>query len=132
MQRDFKRIQELLHHSHMAQMDSLKITSSEQTVRVFSWAVRSEMNRNNLEEVNNLFLAFVKEDRVRMIHLINPANSTIILSTDKKNEGLKVTNAGFLYVTEQVILEEEEKTFIVSPIMGINRMMGILAVEIEH
>lgn len=131
MQSNFERTYEMLQQSHITQVDSLKITSSEQTVKVFSWAVRSEMNRNNLEEVNNLFLAFVRENRVRMIHLINSANSKIILSTDKKNEGQEVTNAGFLNVTEQVIIEDEGKTFIVSPIMGINRITGILVVEIE-
>lgn len=89
MKSDFEQTYDLLQQSHITQMDSLKITSSEQTVKVFSWAVRSEMNRNNLEEVNNLFLAFVQENRVRMIHLINPANSRIILSTDKKMKGRK-------------------------------------------
>lgn len=132
MQSEFERTYESLQQSHITQMDSLKIISSEQIVKVFSWAVRSEMSRNNLEEVNNLFLAFVQENRVRKIHLINPANSKIILSTDKKNEGQEVTNAGFLNVTEQVIIEEEGKTFIVSPIMGINRITGILVVEIER
>ncbi|MBS4035379.1 MAG: hypothetical protein KGZ85_12990 [Ignavibacterium sp.] len=132
MQSNFERTFESLQQSHITQLDSVKITSSEQTVKVFSWAVRSEMSRNNLEEVNNLFLAFVQESRVRMIHLINPVNSKIILSTDKKNEGQEVTIAGFLNVTEQVIIEEEEKTLIVSPIMGINRITGILVVEIER
>lgn len=132
MQSDFEKKYESIQQSHITQMDSVKITSSEQTVKVFSWAVRSEMSRNNLEEVNNLFMAFIREDRVRMIHLIDPANSKIILSTDKKNEGQEVTNAGFLNVTEQVIIEENEKTFIVSPIMGINRITGILVVEIER
>lgn len=132
MKSDFKQTYESFQQFHITQIDSLKITNSAQTVKIFSWAVRSEMNRNNLEEVNNLFMAFVQEDGVRMIHLINPENSKIILSTDKKYEGQEVTNAGYLNVTEQVIIKEEEKTFIVSPIMGINRMTGILYVEIER
>jgi hypothetical protein len=132
MQSDFKQKYESFQQFHITQIDSLKITNSAQIVKVFSWAVRSEMNRNNLEEVNNLFMAFVQEDGVQMINLIDPENSKIILSTDKKNEGQDVTNAGYLNVTEQVILKEEEKTFIVSPIMGMNKMTGILYVEIER
>ncbi|MBE0550978.1 MAG: hypothetical protein IH619_01180 [Ignavibacterium sp.] len=132
MQSDFEQTYESIQQSHITQMDSLKITSSEQTVKVFSWAIRSEMNRNNLEEVNNLFRAFVRENRIQMIHLVDPTTSKIILSTDKKNEGQEVKNIRFLNVTEQMIVEEEEKTFIVTPIMGINRMTGILVVEIER
>lgn len=130
MQTSFEREIGLLRQSHITQIDSIKIVSSEQAVKVFSWAIRSEMNRGNLEEVNNLFLAFVQEDRIRMINLINPADSKIILSTDKKNEGLEVTNQNFLNVTEQMIVEDGEQTFVVSPIMGINRVTGILVVEI--
>jgi hypothetical protein len=132
MQSDFERKYESLKQSHVIQIDSLRVTSSEQIVKVFSWVVRGEMIRNNLEEVNNLFLAFVHEERVRMIHLIDPATSKIIISTDKINEGQDVTNAGFLNITEQVTLKEEEKTFVVSPIMGMNTMIGILVVEIEY
>lgn len=132
MQSKFDNTVESIRTEYTNQIDSLKTTSSIQTVKVFSWAVRSEMNRNNLEEVNNLFLAFVRENRVQMINLINPENATIILSTDKKNEGQQVKNEDLLNITEQKIIVDEGRKLLVSPIMGINRMMGILVVEVEN
>lgn len=131
MENDYENKITTMEKTHKIQIDSLKISGLNQTVKVFSWAVRSEMMRNNLEEVNNLFLAFVQEKGIRMIDLIDPESSKIILSTDKKNQGTQVTNSAFLNVTEQSVIKSEEKTYIVSPVMGINKMTGILVVSVE-
>ncbi|MCJ7688454.1 MAG: hypothetical protein MUO60_03935 [Clostridiaceae bacterium] len=121
---------ETLKIEHAQQLDSLKIVNLKQTINVFSWAVRSEMSRNNLEQVNQFFLAFVKENDIRMISLINTENAQIILSTDKKNEGQEITDKQVLDVNELKLLEDSETLQVVVPIMGLNKKIGILNVEI--
>lgn len=112
------------------QIDSMKIANLQQTIKVFSWAVRSEMNRNNLEQVEQFFSNFVKENDIRMIDLINPENAKIILSTDKKNEGRVVTDAQILEVDQLKLLGDSRRIQVVVPVMGLDKKIGILVVEV--
>ena len=121
---------ETLKTEHAQQLDSLKIVNLKQTINVFSWAVRSEMSRNNLEQVNQFFLAFIKENDIRVISLVNPENAQVLLSTDKKNEGQEITDKQVLDVNELKLLEDSETLQVVVPIMGLNKKIGILNVEI--
>ncbi len=121
---------ETLKIEHAQQLDSLKIVNLKQTINVFSWAVRSEMSRNNLEQVNQFFLSFIKENDIRVISLINPENAQILLSTDKKNEGQEITDKQILNVNELKLLEGSETLQVVVPIMGLNKKIGVLVVEV--
>ena len=95
-----------LKKEYTLKIDSMKIANLQQTIKVFSWAVRSELNRNNLEEVNQFFLTFVREKGIRMINLINPENGEIILSTDKKNEGQIISDKQIMNVTDLTVLAD--------------------------
>lgn len=121
-----------LEREHVLQIDSIRIANLQQTIKVFSWAVRSEMNRNNLEEINNFFLTLIKEKGIRIINLVDPESARIILSTDKKNQGEQISDSQILNISSLKLLQREDKLFIVTPIMGLDRKSGILIVEIEH
>lgn len=112
------------------QIDSMKIANLQQTIKVFSWAVRSEMNRNNLEQVEQFFSNFVKEYDILKIDLINPENAKIILSTDKKNEGQVVTDTQILEVEQLKVFGDSRRIQVVVPIMGLDKKNGILVVEV--
>ncbi len=119
-----------LKKEYTLKIDSMKIANLQQTIRVFSWAVRSELNRNNLEEVNQFFLNFVKEKGIRMIDLVNPENGTIILSTDKKNEGEIMNDRQIMDVTDLKVFADSTQLKVVVPIMGLNVKNGVLIVEV--
>ena len=55
-----------LKKEYTLKIDSMKIANLQQTIKVFSWAVRSELNRSNFEEVNQFFLTFVREKDIRI------------------------------------------------------------------
>lgn len=120
----------LLKKEYALKIDSLKLAYLQQTVKVFSWAVRSEMKRNNLEEVNDFFLNFVKENGIRMISLINSDDANILLSTDKKNEGQLVTDRQILNVNEVKVLSDSVRIEILAPIMGLDKKIAVLSVEV--
>ena len=119
-----------LKKEYTLKIDSMKIANLQQTIRVFSWAVRSELNRSNLEEVNQFFLTFVREKYIRMIDLINPENGEIILSTDKKNEGQIISDKQIMGVTDLTVLADSMQLKVVVPIMGLNIKNGVLVVEV--
>ena len=130
MENEFVEKTETIKKEHLILIDSVNIAGLQQTIKVFSWAVRSEMNRNNLEEVNNFFLTFVKEKGIRMINLINSENSRIILSTDKKNEGQEITDPQIINVSDLKMYEKDGKKYLITPITRLNKSIGIMMVEI--
>ncbi|HMN26006.1 MAG: hypothetical protein IT276_11075 [Ignavibacteriaceae bacterium] len=119
-----------LKKEYTLKIDSMKIANLQQTIKVFSWAVRSELNRSNLEEVNQFFLNFVKEKGIRMISLVNPENGIIILSTNKKNEGNVMTDKQIMDVTDLKVFADSTELKVVVPIMGLNIKNGVLIVEV--
>lgn len=112
-------------------LDNTKLANMQQTVKVFSWAVRSEMRRNNLEEGNNFFSAFIREKGIKVISLIDPVSRKIILSTDKKNEGREITDEQILNMPELRVLEDANIKSVITPIMGLNKKIGILRVDVD-
>lgn len=117
---------------HKLEIDSIQIERLQQITKVFSWAVRSEMNRNNLEEVNNFFLTFVKEKGIKKINLVDPESSIIKLSTDKKIQGEQLIDSQILNISSLTVIEKDNQLLMVTPIMGLDRKIGILIFEIKH
>ncbi len=68
-------------------IDSLRLVKMEQLCKTFSWAVRSELIRNNLEGVDILFNTFIKEPDIIKLTLVSELDRTVLLSTDKKEQG---------------------------------------------
>jgi hypothetical protein len=114
------------------QIDSIQIFSLTQTIKVYSWAIRSELIRNNIEQVNQFFLAFIKEKGVEQIDLINPETSVITLSTDMKQEGKTITDSHILQAESTVAEQDSTGLRIVSPIMGLEKKIGIISVKIKE
>jgi len=114
------------------QIDSIQISGITQTVKVFSWAIRSELIRNNIEQVNQFFQVFIKEKGVEQIDLINPETALIILSTDMKQEGITVSDSDILQAGNTITEKDSLGLRIVSPIMGLEKKIGIISVKIKE
>ena len=113
-------------------MDSLKVANYKLTSKVFSWAIRSEMLRNNNEQVDQFFLSFIKDPNVKKIQLINPDNAVVILSTDKKDEGQKIDIQKIYQTDSLTVVREDDILKIYNPIMGLNKKIGLLVIEIAN
>lgn len=111
-------------------IDSLWITGMQRTVQVFTWAIRSEMTRENMEQVNQFFTNFIHEPGVIRILLISPTNGNVILSTDRKDEGTRITDQDILQAERIFSVHSETVTRIVTPVMGLDTRLGILIVEV--
>jgi hypothetical protein len=72
----------------------MRVKHLEFATEVFSWSVRSELLRENTENLNQLLTVFFKESGVDLVQLINPEDKMVVLSSDNKFEG--VSYAGLL------------------------------------
>ena len=112
-------------------MDSLHLMSMELTSKVFSWAIRSEMTRQNMEQVNQFFSAFVKEPGIRKIQLIDPVSKMVLLSSDKKDEGTIIEDPLILQAEKTIHLSADTGERFISPVMGLDSRIGVLVIEFE-
>jgi hypothetical protein len=102
---------------------------AEETARVFSWAIRGEMLRENKDQVNQYFLNLVKEPGFRKIQLVDVSNSTIIISTDKKDEGSVVSDTTILNASVARQLPNGDLLRTITPVMGLNSRMAVLVID---
>ncbi len=116
---------------YVNKMDSLMLSNMELTTKVFSWAIRSEMTRQNMEQVNQFFSSFVKEPNISKIQLIDPVTAKVLLSSDKKDEGTIIENQQILQAERIIQLSDETGDKIVSPVMGLDTRIGVLVIELE-
>lgn len=114
-----------------SEKDSLEIRNLESSAKIFSWAVRSELMRNNTENLNQLVNAFVQESGADLVQLLDPKTKVITLSSDKKFEGLEYDREIDYDLTGQQTLMTEGGIKIITPVMGLNSLLGILIVQID-
>ena len=117
------------HYEH--RIDSLNVGSIGLTTKVFSWAIRSELMRDNIELVNQFFREFVKQPKIMNVKFVNMEDSTIQISTDKKEESQVFENKQFLSANNLATYNDSTRIIVVNPIMGLNKKLGVLIVEIK-
>jgi len=118
--------------NYETEKDSLRVENLEAAAKIFSWSVRSEMLRNNTENLNQLVNAFVRESGADLVQLIDPETNKVILSSDKKFEGSEYAQKIDFGLKEPYTLREDGSIKILTPIMGLNTAIGILIVQIDN
>lgn len=114
------------------QIDSLKLNRIELATKTFSWAVRGEMMRNNVENLNTLFNMFVRASDAKVLQLIDTRSNTVLISTDKKFEGQRFSLPSFISLEIESTVTDSMSIKVYSPIMGVNEMLGLLIAEFEN
>lgn len=112
------------------QIDSIQIANMILTVRVFTWAIRGELIRNNLDQVDQYFTRFIKEPQIARLQLIHPDSLRIILSTNRKDEGMILEDKGLSEVDKITIQTDSTGVRLINPIMGLDEKIGLLIVEV--
>ncbi len=94
----------------------------------FVWSIRSEMLRDNMEQVNTYTKEMVQEKKFQLILLID-LTGKIIISTDKKLEGQSVTGmfeSSVLQTDSIIILRKDDLLTVAAPVMGYDKKLGVL------
>lgn len=126
--KELANIQDAVYES-MIKQDSTWI---QQTVKPLTWALRSELLRENMENVNKYQNEFVKLSGFSNLMMINNEGK-IWLSSDKKYEE---SNFSEYYDTDflkhnsiyLIVDKENDKIKVSAPIMGIDSRLGTLFV----
>jgi len=114
-------------NSYEIKLDSLNTVRLQLTAKAFSWVIRSELLRNNRDQINQYFNEFIKTPGILKLQLINTENSVIEISTDKKDEGTQ--NTVYNNIRDQKTITDLTQLKIVTPIMGMNKQIGIFIFE---
>ena len=98
----------------------------------FSWAVRTEMMSNNVNQINLYAKEMIKEKNILSIMVLN-ATGKIICSTNQKWEGRDfstIGNASYLQSDSTIVDNINDSILIMSsPVMGFNNRLGTLIVN---
>lgn len=115
-----------------AQADSALVSQNNAMLKLSAkpliWAIRSEMLRNNLDEINVFNTDLVKEKNVMEVTLLN-AVGKIINSTDKKLEGTMAQELYLNYLktdTVQVFNLSDSTSRLIAPVMGYQSKLGVV------
>jgi hypothetical protein len=130
-ERNFNNEKSQLITQYESTIDSMQIMHLEFATKVFSWSVRSELLRNNTENLNQLLTVFVKESGADLVQLINPEDKMVLLSSDKKYEGKPYSGNMNFELNNAIVLSEGSVVKIITPVMGFNNKIGILIVELK-
>ena len=116
---------------HAARMDSLNVENYKTISNIFSWALRSDLMRNNLDQANQYLQNVLKEPYVKKAYLIDIDKKLILLSTNKVENGLPVADITLLQPKHQVAVLNDSTTRFISPITGLNTITGVSVLEVD-
>lgn len=108
-------------------VDSINATRMAMAAKTLSWAIRSELIRDNKDQINQFFDEFIKSPGIIKLQFINAENSKIEISTDKKDEGTQ--NGNYADLNEQKIMSGTPNLMIVTPILGMNKQLGVFVLK---
>ncbi|MEI8086305.1 MAG: hypothetical protein WCG93_08835 [Paludibacter sp.] len=129
MNSSFEKQTAELKTSYESQMNTMTIQHLTLTSKTLALAVRSELTRNNKEQVNQFFMSIIKEPGIKKIEFVDAKTSKVLLSTDKKDEGAVYPNQVALMTDETIQFTNNSVLNIVSPVMGLNNKLGVLVME---
>ncbi len=115
--------------SYQIKLDSLNTNRLQLTAKTFSWAIRSELLRDNSEQINQFFINFIKNDAIEKLQYINAESNIIEISTDKKDEG--IADVKYLSLTDQQISQDSTSFELATPIAGLNNQIGIFVMKVK-
>lgn len=110
-------------------IDSVNQSGFESMIRIFAWSVRSELLRNNMEEVSRYANELLKYNGIQKLSLVDPATRLITFSTDKKEEGQSAMETVFVDVPGLRSKRDGDQIQSILPVMGVDRKLAILMVD---
>lgn len=115
--------------------DSQYNKEEERFGQVLSWAVRGELIRNNLDQVNQYLNELVKLKNTERVVLISDEGK-LLVSTDKKleeAEGIDLYPADVLQQRKITIMSDVNgKKLLVVPVMGLNARLATVIISYKQ
>lgn len=96
-------------------------------MKTFTWAVRNAMIQNKPGEINEYFNTLVRDRGIKEMLLVDETG-TVLLSTNKKNQGIPFTSRflGELLQREDVYFADKRPYELSAPVTAPNKRLGTL------
>lgn len=91
--------------------------------RTLTWGIRGEMERGNKEVIELFLNKLVQESGVDLV-IIQNAQDSIYLSTNKKYENRKIPYIQGVVAQQKVLKSDMEEIVVAAPIMGMESRLG--------
>jgi hypothetical protein len=117
-----------------AKKEALKVQARDMlrlAARPLGWAVRTEMLRNNLGQIDDYIRQFVREPGVRSLILVG-GEDRILLASDRKLEtqnAAPLVSKAIREATDVVVEESGDVIRVGVPVMGFDGRLGVLVVD---
>ncbi|MFV0471161.1 MAG: hypothetical protein ACK5L7_03895 [Paludibacteraceae bacterium] len=112
-------------------IDSVHIADMAIMAKTFSWAVRSDLLRNNKDQAQLHLDNLMKEPNLKKAFVIDAANNNIVLSTSKNEIGIPNSDFSLTRIETPTIRKNGDIVQIATPIMNLHKKMGVCVVEIN-
>ncbi|MFC5285127.1 hypothetical protein ACFPJS_16765 [Pedobacter alpinus] len=119
----------------MQKADEMIVSENIKTLKLMAkplvWAIRGEMLRNNLDEIDIITTDLVKQKNIQDVNLIN-MDGRIINSTNKKLEGSMASGIYRNYLvldTAQVLITSDSIARVIAPVMGYQSKLGVIVMN---
>jgi hypothetical protein len=127
MQSQFEKQKTAIENNYESKIDSLTTKQLALTSKVFSWAVRGELLRQNNDQINQYFSAIIQENGIQKVIYIDAETHRIILSTDKKDVGMISNNSATL-ADKPIHFKKDSTIEFYAPVMDLNNKLGTLEI----
>ncbi len=131
IKKDDERDRQSLHDKVAKQIIDSKKENLKVLAKPYVWAVRSEMLKGNISQVNLYANEMVKEGNFESV-MVADGQGIIISSTNKKDEGLQfstISNSAYLSSDSTMVNSRNDSILVMSsPIMGFNNRLGTLII----
>ncbi|MGC3976835.1 MAG: hypothetical protein QM751_00470 [Paludibacteraceae bacterium] len=117
--------------TYQSLLDSVHTADMVTVSKVFSWAVRSDLLRKNTDQAQLHLDNIQKEPHIKKAYVIDANTNQVILSTDRKDIGIPFSDFTVINVNETVAQKGSDVIRLVSPIMELNKKLGVSVVEID-
>ena len=107
-------------------IDSVRADAHLRDARLLGWAVRSEALRNNMEQVEQYFMAYVREPAVQRVSLIG-TDGLVKVSTDGKLLGQTFELPSAADGPSVEVIDGRTQTFV--PVLGVESLLGTILIE---
>jgi hypothetical protein len=132
MSRQFEADRSALLSDLRARVEANTDETKRQFGMALAWAVRGEMIRNNLDQVDQFFGEIVKLPHTERV-LLADASGTVRVSTDRRHLGAALTTLVPVEATladkVEVRVQAEGPKLLVIPVMGLNSRLGTVVVS---
>jgi hypothetical protein len=106
-------------------------TNLQNVAKVFTWAVRAEAMRQNMDQINQMMIELVKIDEYRQVVLLAD-DGTVVLSTDKKYEGEGFSESFYKQILGanevKIYPQKNGDLFVSAPVFGIDVRLGTVVI----